>query len=42
MTWFASVPATLSVDARFPANARDILAVSLWLQDAQSASARPG
>ena len=40
-TWFTAVPATLSVDARFPANAADILEAGLWLMDAQSASA-PG
>ncbi len=39
-TWFTSVPATLSVDARFPASG--ILASGFWLtSDAQSASA-PG
>ncbi|MCI0582198.1 MAG: hypothetical protein L0227_04745 [Chloroflexi bacterium] len=40
-TWFASIPATLAADARFPADAADILAAGLWLQDAQSATA-PG
>jgi hypothetical protein len=38
-TWFTAVPATLSVDARFPANPADILEAGLWLMDAQSASA---
>jgi len=38
-TWFTSIPATMSVDGRFPAAAEDILASGLWLMDAQSASA---
>jgi hypothetical protein len=40
-TWYTAVPATLSVDARFPSNPDEILAAGLWLMDAQSASA-PG
>jgi hypothetical protein len=38
-TWFTNVPASMSVDGRFPSNPDDILASGLWLQDAQSASA---
>jgi hypothetical protein len=38
-TWFTAVPASLSVDARFPATAQEILAAGMWLMDAQSASA---
>ena len=40
-TWFTSVPATMSVDGRFPTEADEILGAGLWLMDAQSASA-PG
>jgi len=40
-TWFTSVPASMSVDGRFPTDPADILASGLWLMDAQSASA-PG
>jgi Zinc carboxypeptidase len=40
-TWFTSVPATMSVDGRFPTPPDPILASGLWLLDAQSASA-PG
>jgi hypothetical protein len=38
-TWFTTVPATMTVDGRFPAAAEDILASGMWLMDAQSASA---
>jgi hypothetical protein len=38
-TWFTNVPGSMSVDGRFPADAADILASGLWLQDALSASA---
>jgi hypothetical protein len=40
-TWFTSIPATMSVDGRFPTNPDEILASGMWLLDAQSASA-PG
>jgi hypothetical protein len=40
-TWFTSVPATMSVDGRFPATFDEILASGMWQSDAQSASA-PG
>jgi hypothetical protein len=40
-TWFTSIPATMSVDGRFPRNPDEILASGMWLLDAQSASA-PG
>jgi hypothetical protein len=40
-TWFTSVPATMSVDGRFPIDPDEILGAGLWLMDAQSASA-PG
>jgi hypothetical protein len=40
-TWFTSVPATMSVDGRFPADPSQILGSGMWLMDAQSASA-PG
>lgn len=38
-TWFTSMPTTMSVDGRFPADAADILVSGLWEIDAQSASA---
>jgi hypothetical protein len=38
-TWFTSVPATMSVDGRFPAASADILASGMWLMtEAQKAS----
>ena len=40
-TWFTAVPATMSVDGRFPTDPAEILAAGMWLLDAQSASA-PG
>jgi len=40
-TWFTAVPATMSVDGRFPSDPSGILAAGMWLLDAQSASA-PG
>ena len=38
-TWFTSVPATMSVDGRFPADPAEIVGSGFWLIDAQSASA---
>ena len=40
-TWFTAVPATMSVDGRFPTNPDEILASGMWLLDTQSLSA-PG
>lgn len=38
-TWFTSIPATMSVDARFPADPDAIVGSGFWAMDAQSASA---
>jgi hypothetical protein len=40
-TWFTSIPASMSVDGRFPADMTEIVGSGFWLVDAQSASA-PG
>lgn len=40
-TWFTAVPATMSVDGRFPTLPEEILAAGMWLMDTQSVSA-PG
>jgi len=38
-TWFTAVPATMTVDGRFPSDLDDILASGLWLMDEGSQSA---
>lgn len=40
-TWFTSVPATMTVDARFPSEQAAIIGAGFWPADAQSATA-PG